>query len=126
MHHLLAEKAGPHLPEQAHPGADDWPEVADGAYFAALWVYYGGEVVEVLPVGRLTIVDGLVRDLEPIQLGPRLLRPRSLPEVARQQTEPGWTATEMRVLALDAAERLLPILTPETLVDAAPLMERPR
>jgi len=27
---------------------------------------------------------------------------------------------------LDAAERVLPILTPETLVDASPLMERPR
>jgi nitrous oxidase accessory protein len=27
---------------------------------------------------------------------------------------------------LDAAERVLPVLTPETLVDAAPLMERPR
>mgnify|MGYP000335682492 CR=1 FL=1 len=27
---------------------------------------------------------------------------------------------------LDAAERVLPVLTPETLVDATPLMERPR
>jgi nitrous oxidase accessory protein len=27
---------------------------------------------------------------------------------------------------LDAAERVLPVLTPETLVDSAPLMERPK
>ena len=65
-----------------HPGADDWPEAADGSYFAALWVYYGGQVVEVLPVGRFTVVGGQVQGLEAIDLGPRLLWPHSPPEVS--------------------------------------------
>jgi hypothetical protein len=63
-----------------HPGVGDWPEVADGSYFAALWAYYGDQVVEVLPVGRFGVAGGQVRGLEPLVTGLRLLWPHSPPE----------------------------------------------
>jgi hypothetical protein len=61
-----------------HPGGEGWPEATDGSYFAALWIYYGAHVVEVLPVGRFHVVGGQVQDLQPIALGPHLLWPHSL------------------------------------------------
>lgn len=60
-----------------HPGAANWPEVTDGSYFAALWVYYGAQVVEVLPVGQFEIVAGQVQNLQPINLGARPVWPHS-------------------------------------------------
>jgi hypothetical protein len=67
------------LPFPPHPGVDAWPEAVDGSYFAALWVYYGGQIVQVLPVGRFQLLDGQVQGLEPMQLGTRLLWPHSPP-----------------------------------------------
>ncbi len=61
----------------AHPGALDWPEVADGSYFAALWVYYGSHVLEVLPVGQFRVEDGQVQDLQGLDLSTRLVWPHS-------------------------------------------------
>jgi hypothetical protein len=65
------------IPFPAHPGAEQWPEVGDGAYFAALWVYYGHHVVDVLPIGQFRIQDGSVQDLRSIALSLRLLWPPS-------------------------------------------------
>ncbi len=59
------------------PGAASWPEAADGDYFASLWVYYGAQVVEVLPVGRFQLQGGQVRNLQPLENGVRLLWPHS-------------------------------------------------
>jgi len=64
-----------------HPATEGWPQVGDGSYFAALWVYYGSTVIEVLPVGRFEIVSGQVQGLEAIDLGPRPIWPHS-PESA--------------------------------------------
>jgi hypothetical protein len=70
----VGEQETPFVP---HPGADAWPAAADGSYFAALWVYYGGQVVEVLPVGRFTVSGGQVQGLAPIPSGLRLVWPHS-------------------------------------------------
>ncbi len=70
------------VPFAPHPGADGWPEVADGSYFAALWIYYGGHVVEVLPVGQFAVAGGRIDGLQPIQPGARLIRPATLPKAS--------------------------------------------
>jgi len=64
-------------PFSPHPGAESWPAVADGSYFAALWVYYGAHVVEVVPVGQFRLEAGQVQGLGPIPLSPYLLWPHS-------------------------------------------------
>jgi len=66
----------------AHPGADGWPTVVDGAYFVALWVYYGEQVVEVVPLGRFAVSGGQVQGLEPLEPGVRLVRPHSPAEAS--------------------------------------------
>lgn len=71
----MGEEAVPFAP---HPGAAEWPEVADGDYFAALWIYYGQEVVGVLPVGRLQVTGGGGQELRPIEPSIDLLWPHSL------------------------------------------------
>lgn len=88
------EQEAPFAP---HPGAAEWPEVDDGSYFAALWIYYGGHVVEVLPVGQFVIAGGRIEGLQPIQLGPRLLRPPTLPTAGGARFGP---AIELNAYAL--------------------------
>ncbi len=62
----------------AHPGSEDWPEPGDGTYFAALWIYYGAQVVEVLPVGVFDVESGQVQRLSPLATGPRPAWPHGL------------------------------------------------
>lgn len=80
---FLGEEAGPGAADfSPHPGADAWTEAHDGSYFAALWVYYGAQVIEVLPVGRFEIASGQVQKLQALALGPRLIWPHSPASVA--------------------------------------------
>jgi hypothetical protein len=67
----------------SHPGAEAWPEVVDGSYFAALWVYYGHHVIDVIPVGQFRVAAGQVQELRSIDLFPRLLWPHSPGRVSR-------------------------------------------
>ncbi len=61
------------VPFPPHPGADAWPAAADGPYFAALWVYSGHHVLDVLPLAHFRLAGGVPRDLEAISSSLRLL-----------------------------------------------------
>lgn len=69
------------LPLAPHRGQETWPEAEEGTYFASLWVYYGGQALQALPVALFDWQGGQVRYLtaEPVSPVPLYVRPLAMP-----------------------------------------------
>ncbi len=64
-----------------HRGQEDWPAAEEGTYFASLWVYYGGQALQALPVALFDWQKGQVQYLtaEPTSPVPLYIRPLATP-----------------------------------------------
>ncbi|MBN1484624.1 MAG: hypothetical protein JXA37_07870 [Chloroflexia bacterium] len=80
--------------ERAFPaGAETWSALPPGSYFAALWVYYGQEIVAVRPLAHFQWEDGAVRDLTALDLSAALLWPHSPAQPSGARFGPGLELT---------------------------------
>ncbi|MGB9724315.1 MAG: hypothetical protein ACP5OO_12750 [Chloroflexia bacterium] len=101
------------FPLAPHRGQESWPAVAEGTYFASLWISYGGQVLQALPVALFDWQGGRVQNLsaEPVAPVPLYARPLATPAgfrfgrevqlVAYERPDGPWAPGEVLPLAVE-------------------------
>lgn len=69
------------LPLSPHRGQEAWPAAEEGTYFVSLWVYYGRQALQALPIALFDWQGGQVQFLtaEPVSPVPLYVRPLAVP-----------------------------------------------
>ncbi len=98
------------VPLPPHRGQEVWPAVEEGTYFVSMWVYYGGQALQALPVALFDWRGGQVQYLsaEPVSSVPLYARPLATPADFRFGKELRLVAYE-RPVGPFAPDEVLPL-----------------